>query len=118
MAKALKITLRRSPIGWTPRHREILRGLGLRRIGQTVIRPDRAETRGMVTKVGYLLDVEEVTTGEAAPAAGAGGKDRRQAAPAAGGGGKDRRQAAPAAGAGGKDRRQAAGAAGTNRASS
>ena len=62
MAKALKITLRRSPIGWVPRHREILRGLGLRRIGQTVVRPDRPETRGMVTKVGYLLDVEEVTS--------------------------------------------------------
>ncbi len=78
MAKALKITLRRSPIGWTPRHREILRGLGLRRIGQTVVRPDRAETRGMVTKVGYLLDVEEVTVGEAAPAAGAGGRSPRE----------------------------------------
>ncbi len=73
MAKALKITLRRSPIGWTPRHREILRGLGLRRIGQTVVRPDRPETRGMVAKVGYLLDVEEVAAGQAAPAAGAGG---------------------------------------------
>jgi large subunit ribosomal protein L30 len=79
MAKALKITLRRSPIGWTPRHREILRGLGLRRIGQTVVRPDRAETRGMVAKVGYLLDVEEVdagagrgTAGEAPAAAGTG----------------------------------------------
>ena len=72
MAKALKITLLRSPIGWTPRHREILKGLGLRRIGQTVLRPDRPETRGTVSKVGYLLKVEEVTSGEAAPAAGAG----------------------------------------------
>jgi large subunit ribosomal protein L30 len=60
MARALKITLRRSAIGWTPRHREILRGLGLRRIGHTVTRPDRPETRGMVEKVAYLLDVEEV----------------------------------------------------------
>lgn len=62
MAKALKITLRRSRIGWTPAHREILRGLGLRRIGQTVIRPDRPETRGMVKKVDYLVDVEEVAS--------------------------------------------------------
>ena len=61
MARALKITLRRSPIGWTPRHREILRGLGLRRIGQSVTRTDRPETRGMVTKVAYLVEVEEVT---------------------------------------------------------
>ncbi len=101
MAKALKITLRRSAIGWTPKHREILRGLGLRRIGQTVVRPDRPETRGMVTRVGYLLDVEEVTVGEAAPAAGVGGKDRRQAAPAAGVGGKPHGKAARAAGTGG-----------------
>ncbi len=87
MAKALKITLRRSAIGWTPKHREILRGLGLRRIGQTVIRPDRPETRGMVTRVGYLLDVEEVTVGEAAPAGGAGGKSPGKATRAAGTGG-------------------------------
>jgi len=79
MAKALKITLRRSPIGWTPRHREILRGLGLRRIGQTVVRPDRAETRGMVTKVGYLLDVEEVDAG-----AGGGTAGKAAAAPGTG----------------------------------
>ncbi len=90
MPKALKITLRRSPIGWTPRHREILRGLGLRRVGQTVVRPDRPETRGMVTRVGYLLDVEEVTVGEAARAAGAGREDRSKAAPAAGAGGRSR----------------------------
>ena len=88
MAKALKITLIRSPIGWTPRHREILKGLGLRRIRQTVIRPDRPETRGMITKVGYLLHVEDVTTGEAAGAAGAGGEEGSQAAGAAGAGGK------------------------------
>ena len=101
MAKALKITLRRSAIGWTPKHREILRGLGLRRIGQTVVRPDRPETRGMVAKVGYLLDVQEVAVGEAAAAAGAGGEERSQAAAAAGAGGEERSQAAAAAGAGG-----------------
>jgi large subunit ribosomal protein L30 len=96
MAKALKITLIRSPIGWTPRHREILKGLGLRRIGQTVIRPDRPETRGMVSKIGYLLQVEDVAPGEAAPAAGAGGNETSQAAPAAGAGGNETSQAAPA----------------------
>ncbi len=86
MAKALKITLIRSPIGWTPRHREILKGLGLRRIGQTVVRPDRPETRGMIRKVGYMLQVEEVTPGEAAGAAGAGREEGSQAAGAAGAG--------------------------------
>ena len=56
--KALSITLRRSPIG-TPRpHRLVLRGLGLRRLRQTVTRPDTPQVRGAVAKVIYLLDVK------------------------------------------------------------
>ena len=60
----LKITLRRSRIGSTPRQREVLRGLGLRRINSSVLRPDDPAIRGMVTKVIHLVEVE------ALPAAG------------------------------------------------
>jgi large subunit ribosomal protein L30 len=56
----LKITLRRSRIGSTPRQREVLRGLGLRRINSSVLRPDDPAIRGMVTKVVHLVQVEEV----------------------------------------------------------
>jgi len=56
----LKITLRRSHIGSTPRQREVLRGLGLRRINSSVLRPDDPAIRGMVTKVIHLVEVEEV----------------------------------------------------------
>jgi large subunit ribosomal protein L30 len=56
----LKITLRRSRIGSTPRQREVLRGLGLRRVNSSVLRPDDAAIRGMVTKVIHLIKVEEV----------------------------------------------------------
>ena len=55
--KGLIITLRRSPIGTPQKHRRVLSGLGLRKIRQTVTRPDTAQVRGMIGKVGYLLEV-------------------------------------------------------------
>ncbi|CUQ66724.1 50S ribosomal protein L30 [Candidatus Nitrospira inopinata] len=55
--QALRVTLRRSPIGTPDGHRRVLRGLGLRRIRQTVIHPDTPQVRGMIRKVWYLLEV-------------------------------------------------------------
>jgi large subunit ribosomal protein L30 len=60
MSGQLKITLRRSGIGSTPKQREVLRGLGLRRINASVLRPDSPAIRGMVTKVVHLVEVEPV----------------------------------------------------------
>ena len=60
MSDQIKITLRRSRIGSTPRQREVLRGLGLRRINSSVVRPDNSAIRGMVTKVIHLVEVERV----------------------------------------------------------
>lgn len=56
-AQSVRVTLRRSPIGTPERHRLVLRGLGLRLIRQTVIRPDTPQVRGLIQKVGYLLEV-------------------------------------------------------------
>ncbi|MBS0154354.1 MAG: 50S ribosomal protein L30 [Nitrospira sp.] len=53
----MRVTLRRSPIGTPEGHRLVLRGLGLRHIRQTVIRPDTPQVQGMIRKVGYLLEV-------------------------------------------------------------
>lgn len=53
----VRVTLRRSPIGTPESHRLVLRGLGLRHIRQTVIRPDTPQVQGMIRKVGYLLEV-------------------------------------------------------------
>jgi len=53
----VRITLKRSPIGTPETHRLVLRGLGLRRIRQTAVRPDTPQVRGMIRKVGYLLEV-------------------------------------------------------------
>ena len=52
------ITLRRSPIGTPQKHRRVLSGLGLRKIRQTVTRPNTPQVRGMIGKVGYLLEVQ------------------------------------------------------------
>jgi large subunit ribosomal protein L30 len=53
----VQVTLLRSPIGTPQSHRLVLRGLGLRHIRQTVIRPDTPQVQGMIRKVGYLLEV-------------------------------------------------------------
>ena len=56
--RALTITLRRSPIGTPYRHRLVLRGLGLRKMHETVARPATPQVLGMIAKVSYLLDVK------------------------------------------------------------
>ncbi|PID53973.1 MAG: 50S ribosomal protein L30 [Micrococcales bacterium] len=56
----VKITQIRSKIGGKHMHRETLRTLGLKRIGQTVTRTDDARTRGMIRAVAHLVRVEEV----------------------------------------------------------
>jgi large subunit ribosomal protein L30 len=53
----LKITLKRSPIGTPYKHRLVLRGLGLRKMHATVLRPANDQVKGMIAKVGYLLEV-------------------------------------------------------------
>lgn len=57
-SKNLSITLKRSPIGTSYRHRLVLQGLGLRKPHQTVVRPDTPQVRGLVGKVSYLLEVK------------------------------------------------------------
>lgn len=56
----LKVTQVRSPIGGTSSQRDSLRSLGLHRIGDTVVKQDRPEFRGMVNAVSHLVTVEEV----------------------------------------------------------
>lgn len=56
--KTVKVTLIRSTIGKLPKHRETVKGLGLRRIGHTVEVEDTPSVRGMINKVKYMLKVE------------------------------------------------------------
>lgn len=59
MAKLL-VTQVKSAIGGKQNQCDTLRSLGLKRIGQTVERPDDDVTRGMVRAVAHLVTVEEV----------------------------------------------------------
>lgn len=56
----LTITQVRSAIGRKPQHRETLRSLGLKGIGNSVTRSADAVTVGMVNAVSHLVKVEEV----------------------------------------------------------
>ena len=57
---SLKVTQIKSKIGGTQGQRDTLRSLGLRRIGDVVVKADRPEVRGMVQAVRHLVTVEEV----------------------------------------------------------
>ena len=58
MAKKVKITLKKSPIGERPKTRATVRSLGLRKIRQTVEHADSPDLRGMLARVQHLVDVE------------------------------------------------------------
>lgn len=59
MVKQLKLTLIRSLIGRSEKHKACVKGLGLKRIHQQVIVQDTPCNRGMVNHVAYLLKIEE-----------------------------------------------------------
>jgi large subunit ribosomal protein L30 len=57
----LKITLTKSSIGSTPKHRQTLQALGLRRIGSNTVKQDIPAVQGMIRKCAHLLTVEKIT---------------------------------------------------------
>ena len=57
---SLRVTQLKSEIGGKQNQRDTLRSLGLRRIGDVVVKEDRPEIRGMVRTVAHLVAVEEV----------------------------------------------------------
>lgn len=58
--KTVKITLKKSVIGYSSDQRKVVEALGLRKLNQTVEKPDTPQTRGAIEKVKHLLQVEEV----------------------------------------------------------
>jgi large subunit ribosomal protein L30 len=58
--KKLAITLVRSFIGYSDKQRLVVKGLGLRRIRETVIRENTPAVQGMVKKISHLVKMEEV----------------------------------------------------------
>ena len=56
----IRVRQTRSTIGCKQNQRDTLRSLGLKRIGDVVVKEDRPEIRGMVHTVRHLVTVEEV----------------------------------------------------------
>lgn len=59
MAAEIKVTLKKSPIGRKAYFSKVLKGLGLRRLQQTVTLQDTPEIRGMIRKVEHMVAVED-----------------------------------------------------------
>ncbi len=56
----IKIKLVKSMIGRTRKQRDVVRGLGLRRLNSEVVREKRPEIMGMVRKIDFMLQVSDV----------------------------------------------------------
>ena len=63
MAGTLRVTYKKSSIGYSERQKQTVRSLGLRKLGQTVEVPDNGAIRGMIHAVQHLVSVEEVASG-------------------------------------------------------
>ena len=55
----LKIELVKSLNGRLKKHIATANSMGLRKIGDSTVQPDNAQTRGKVAQIGYLLQVTE-----------------------------------------------------------
>jgi len=57
--KIIRVTLVRSPVGYSKEHKATVRALGFKRLHQTVEQVDTPTLRGMLYKVAHLVVVEE-----------------------------------------------------------
>ncbi len=60
MAKTVRISLVKSPIGRIPKHRRTIQALGLRKMNQSVEKELTPAIEGMLKTVFYMVDVEEI----------------------------------------------------------
>jgi large subunit ribosomal protein L30 len=59
MAKQLRVTLVRSGINRPEKHKRTIRGLGLTKMGRSIVLPDNVAVRGMIRAVSHLVTVEK-----------------------------------------------------------
>jgi large subunit ribosomal protein L30 len=57
VSKTLKVTLKKSTIGLSPKQDATVKALGLRRLNHSVQHEDTATVRGMIAKVSHVLEV-------------------------------------------------------------
>ena len=60
MAENLKITLVKSTIGAIPKHKLTVAALGLKKIGQSVVKKNNDATKGQIQQIRHLVNVEEI----------------------------------------------------------
>ena len=58
-SKKIRVTLVRSPIGYSQRQKRTVKALGLRKVHQTVEQVDTPAVRGMIASIPHLVEVEE-----------------------------------------------------------
>ena len=56
----LKIKLVKSIIGHKPKSKATIKALGLKKLNSSVVKSDTPQIRGMLKKVGFLINVSEV----------------------------------------------------------
>lgn len=59
MSATINVKLVKSTIGAKPKHRKTVEALGLRKIGQVVVKKDNPQMRGMVNQVSHLVKIVE-----------------------------------------------------------
>jgi large subunit ribosomal protein L30 len=59
MSTKLQVTLVKSTIGRPKKHRDIVAGLGLKKLNHSVEHTDTPEVRGMISKISHLLSVTQ-----------------------------------------------------------
>ena len=59
MSSRLQITLIKSTIGKPKKHRDIVAGLGLKKLNHSVEHADTPEIRGMISKISHMLNVAQ-----------------------------------------------------------
>ena len=62
--KSIKVTLIKSMAGQLASIRNSARGLGLRRIGHSVVVADTPSNRGMVNAASHMLKIEQISGSE------------------------------------------------------
>jgi large subunit ribosomal protein L30 len=65
MAATIRVTYRKSAIGYSQRQKDTIRSLGLKHLGHMVELPDNAAIRGMVHHVRHLVETETVEVDDA-----------------------------------------------------
>lgn len=53
----IKIQLKRSPIGRVKKHKDTVKALGFKRVGQIVEKNDTPQIRGMIDKVKFMVEI-------------------------------------------------------------